>query len=206
MRNKLIASAMPALVAMTFVVATQSHAVAGQPRDQATEAKLHKLHTKRPVAVSNASALFNGVATVPFAAWVNAVNAARAQQYLQSLADADRYRQALEAASHARHATRATRRSSGAGTPADNGGGGGDFLACTRNRESRGNYGAVSRNGTYRGAYQFHQHSWDGTARQAGRDDLVGQDPAAASPSDQDALAQSLYASQGSAPWGGRCG
>lgn len=204
MRNKLIASAVPALFAVTLVVATQSHAVAGQPRrDQATEAKLHKLHTERPSAVSNA--LSKSIATAYFTEYVNTVNAAQAQQYLQSLADADRYRQALEAASHAHHATRATRRSSGGGAPADNGGGG-DFLACTRNRESHGNYGAVSRNGTYRGAYQFHQHTWDSAARQAGRDDLVGQDPAGASPGDQDALAQSLYASQGSAPWGGRCG
>ena len=31
------------------------------------------------------------------------------------------------------------------------------FLACVRQRESGGNYGAVSPDGLYRGAYQFHQ-------------------------------------------------
>ena len=38
-----------------------------------------------------------------------------------------------------------------------------------------------------------------------GRSDLVGVDPAQASPGDQDAMAQALYAEQGSAPWGGAC-
>ena len=43
------------------------------------------------------------------------------------------------------------------------------FLACIRQRESHGNYAAVSANGIYRGAYQFSQASWDSTARHAGR-------------------------------------
>jgi hypothetical protein len=34
---------------------------------------------------------------------------------------------------------------------------------------------------------------------------LVGVDPAQAAPADQDAMAQALYAQQGSAPWGGGC-
>jgi Transglycosylase-like domain len=200
MRNKLIASAVPALLAVTLVAATQSNAVAGQPHDQANEARLHK-HTKRPSAVSNT--LSKNIAKAYFTNYVNAVNAAQTQQYLGSVADVDAYLHAVEAASH-HPATRATRRSSGGAAPAGNGDGG--FLACTRNRESHGNYGAVSKNGTYRGAYQFHQNTWDNTARKAGRGDLVGQDPAGASPANQDALAASLHASQGSAPWGGRCG
>ncbi len=202
MRNKLIASAAPVLLAVTLVAATQSNVAAGQPHDQANEAQVHK-HTKRPSAVSNA--LSKAIATAYFTNYVNAVNAAQTQQYLQSMADVDAALHALEAASH-HHATRTTRRSSGGAAPAGNGGGGGDFLACTRNRESHGNYGAVSRGGTYRGAYQFLQHTWDSTASAAGRGDLVGQDPAAASAGDQDAMAQSLHASQGTAPWGGRCG
>ena len=38
-----------------------------------------------------------------------------------------------------------------------------------------------------------------------GTSDLVGVDPAQAAPADQDAMAQALYAQQGSAPWGGAC-
>jgi Transglycosylase-like domain len=81
------------------------------------------------------------------------------------------------------------------------------FLVCTRAHESdgAGGYRAVNANGTYRGAYQFSRSTWDSTARHAGRFDLVGVDPAAASPPDQDFLALHLYTWQGAAPWGGRC-
>jgi hypothetical protein len=81
------------------------------------------------------------------------------------------------------------------------------FLVCTRGHESdsSGGYHAVSASGTYRGAYQFSRSTWDNTARRAGRPDLVGVDPAAAAPADQDFLALSLYTWQGASPWGGRC-
>jgi hypothetical protein len=81
------------------------------------------------------------------------------------------------------------------------------FLACTRAHESdsAGGYHAVSPGGTYRGAYQFLPSTWNNIARSAGRSDLVGVDPAAAAPSDQDQLALFLYHQQGAAPWGGRC-
>lgn len=81
------------------------------------------------------------------------------------------------------------------------------FLACTRAHESdtAGGYRAVSPGGTYRGAYQFLPSTWDNTARHAGRPDLVGVDPAAAAPADQDFLAYDLYQWQGTSPWGGRC-
>jgi hypothetical protein len=79
------------------------------------------------------------------------------------------------------------------------------FLACVRQRESHGDYRAVSASGTFRGAYQFAQSSWDLTARHAGRTDLVGVLPDQASPADQDALALSLYLWQGTKPWGGAC-
>jgi hypothetical protein len=81
------------------------------------------------------------------------------------------------------------------------------FLVCTRaiESDSSGGYAAVSASGTYRGAYQFSRSTWDSTARHAGRPDLVGVDPAAASPADQDALALHLYQWQGASPWGGRC-
>jgi len=56
------------------------------------------------------------------------------------------------------------------------------------------------------GAYQFMPGTWNSIAASSGRPDLVGVDPAAASPADQDAMASALYAQQGSSPWGGYCG
>jgi ribosomal protein L24E len=81
------------------------------------------------------------------------------------------------------------------------------FLACTRAHESdhAGGYGAVSSSGTYRGAYQFDRSTWDNAARLAGRFDLVGVDPAAAAPADQDLVAMALFHAQGGSPWGSRC-
>jgi hypothetical protein len=81
------------------------------------------------------------------------------------------------------------------------------FLKCTRAHESdtSGGYHAVSPSGWYRGAYQFLRSTWNGAAMGAGRPDLVGVDPAAAAPADQDHLALYLYHVRGAAPWGGRC-
>jgi hypothetical protein len=76
------------------------------------------------------------------------------------------------------------------------------FLACVRQRESGGNY-RISNGQGYYGAYQFSQSTWNNTANHAGRTDLVGVNPAAASPADQDAMAASLYAWQGRSPWAG---
>jgi hypothetical protein len=47
-------------------------------------------------------------------------------------------------------------------------------------------------NGHY-GAYQFAPSTWDGVARETGRTDLIGVNPADASPADQDAMAYHLY-------------
>jgi len=82
------------------------------------------------------------------------------------------------------------------------------FLACTRAHESdnSGGYQAISAGGTYRGAYQFDRSTWNSAAMLAGRPDLVGVDPAAAAPADQDLLALALYHARGTQPWGGRCG
>lgn len=79
------------------------------------------------------------------------------------------------------------------------------FKACTLNTESHGNYSDVSSGGTYRGGYQYSQAFWDGQATEAGRPDLVGQDPATASPQDQDYIAQHTYSTRGNDPWMGRC-
>jgi hypothetical protein len=79
------------------------------------------------------------------------------------------------------------------------------FKACTQAHESGGDYGAVSSGGTYRGAWQFDQRTWDSNAEASGRPDLVGQDPASAAPGDQDAVAYNTYQARGNQPWGGRC-
>jgi Transglycosylase-like domain len=81
------------------------------------------------------------------------------------------------------------------------------FLACTRGYESiyAGGYRAVSPGGTYRGAYQFDQVTWNGTARHLHRYDLVGMRPERAAPDVQDLLAYTLYRWQGAGHWHGRC-
>jgi hypothetical protein len=86
------------------------------------------------------------------------------------------------------------------------------FLVCTRSHESShtppaydNGYQAVNPSGTYRGAYQFSRSTWNNTALRAGRQDLVGVDPAQASVVDQDLLALDLYHWQGAGPWMGRC-
>jgi peptidoglycan endopeptidase LytE len=76
--------------------------------------------------------------------------------------------------------------------------------AALRQCEASGDYTAVSAGGRFRGAYQFDQATWDLIARQS-FPHLVGVDPAAASPADQDAVALALYRLRGASPWP-RCG
>jgi Transglycosylase-like domain len=83
----------------------------------------------------------------------------------------------------------------------------GGVLECIKQRESSGNYSVYNSQGSgAAGAYQFMPSTWNSIAASTGRSDLVGVDPAAASPSDQDAMAAALYQQQGTAPWGGVCG
>jgi hypothetical protein len=82
----------------------------------------------------------------------------------------------------------------------------GNPLDCIRRRESRGQYDVVNSSSGAAGAYQFMPGTWNTNAAAAGRPDLVGVNPAAASPADQDAMAQHLLATQGMSPWGGSCG
>jgi hypothetical protein len=75
-----------------------------------------------------------------------------------------------------------------------------DQWAALRECESGGNYAVTNPSGKYRGAYQFDRSTWDSiAARHAPY--LVGVDPAAASPADQDALAWALYSDRGASPW-----
>jgi resuscitation-promoting factor RpfB len=72
-------------------------------------------------------------------------------------------------------------------------------LARLRWCESRGDYQAVSRTGTYRGAYQFSRATWNVVAARH-YPWLVGVDPIAAEWWWQDAMAQALW----QMPGGGR--
>ena len=71
--------------------------------------------------------------------------------------------------------------------------------AALRRCESGGDYGAVSANGSYRGAYQFSRSTWNSVAARS-HPHLVGVDPAAAAPADQDAMALRCTAPRGRAP------
>lgn len=81
------------------------------------------------------------------------------------------------------------------------------FLECTRAHESdtSGGYGAVSPGGTYRGAYQFLQSTWDAAVAGAGHAEYAGIPPDQVPPEIQDAAAAHLYSVSGNRPWGGRC-
>lgn len=73
-------------------------------------------------------------------------------------------------------------------------------LARLRQCESGGNYGIVSSTGTYRGAYQFSQSTWNSVASQH-YPRYVGLDPAAASPQVQDAMTRALWSMTGPRSW-----
>ncbi len=75
-----------------------------------------------------------------------------------------------------------------------------DEWAALRQCESNGNYAITNPSGKYRGAYQFDRTTWDSVASRHAPQ-LVGVDPAAASPADQDHLALALYSERGARPW-----
>ena len=80
------------------------------------------------------------------------------------------------------------------------------FLSCVVGAESGGNYGAVSPDGLYLGAFQFSQATWNSAAGAAGLGLLVGVPPNHASRAEQDAVAVALFAMDGQQPWlGDRC-
>ena len=75
-----------------------------------------------------------------------------------------------------------------------------DDLARLRQCESTDNYQAVSSSGTYRGAYQFDQTTWDGVAERF-FPWLEGVDPVDAAPWWQDAMTRALWSERGKQPW-----
>ena len=80
------------------------------------------------------------------------------------------------------------------------------FLSCVVQAESGGNYGVVSPNGLYMGAFQFSQPTWNTAARAAGLGLLVGVPPNRTSRAEQDTVAVALFALDGQQPWlGDRC-
>ena len=73
-----------------------------------------------------------------------------------------------------------------------------------RRCESTNNYQAVSPSGTYRGAYQFSQATWDfisGISDHVEVHHLFGLDPISASPAEQDLMALTLYNYWGRGQW-----
>lgn len=69
-----------------------------------------------------------------------------------------------------------------------------------RQCESNGDYAITNPSGKYRGAYQFDRSTWNSVAERYAPN-LVGVDPAAASPADQDGMAYALYTERGANPW-----
>ena len=81
------------------------------------------------------------------------------------------------------------------------------FLTCVIQAESGGNYGIVSPNGLYMGAFQFSQPTWNTAAAAAGLGLLVGVPPNHTSKPEQDTVAVALFSLDGQRPWlGDRCG
>ena len=75
-----------------------------------------------------------------------------------------------------------------------------DELLRLRMCESTDNYQAVSPSGTYRGAYQFDQTTWDGVAERH-FPWLVGLDPVDVESWWQDAMTRALWSERGRQPW-----
>ena len=73
-------------------------------------------------------------------------------------------------------------------------------LGRLRQCESGGNYSITNPSGAYRGAYQFNRQTWNSVA-QRHYPHLVGIDPAAAAPADQDAMARALWSERGRQSW-----
>jgi Transglycosylase-like domain len=208
MRKRILLIAAPlVVVAIAASVAVASPSDAEHNRGS----RLDKLHAERPIAASDSSATFSVTdagfqkAATDIQNYVKAVQAAEVNDYLRNIGAqvVGEYIASLQAAEAEAAAAAAAPRAS---TAVYSSSYPGDVLACIRSRESGGNYGIYNSGGSgAAGAYQFMPGTWNSIAASTGRGDLVGVDPAQASPADQDAMAQALYAQQGSAPWGGAC-
>lgn len=184
-----------------------------RPEEHAVAAELDKLHPARPVAAHRRPTRFDmpdgtSISTASTSSPVWAKIAEEANRYFTAVKTAKElaWYQAAAAAQAAQQlsankvATASTSRRQAAAQPAS---GGSDFFACVRHHESRGIYSVVNRGSGAAGAYQFMPTTWNNAARDAGRADLVGVNPSAASPADQDAIARYVYTTQGARPWAG---
>jgi hypothetical protein len=217
----LVAPLCAVAIAATFAGAAPSGA------EQSRGPKLDKLHAVRPTAAMSSvldssadrSSEVGKRAHAPrHQSWVRALKQVPALALVESYAQAaaiqqarlEQYVAALQAAEEARVFGEAMAAAAADAQPVSSSvsssSNPGDFLACVRNRESGGNYGVYNQGGSgAAGAYQFLPGTWNSIAGSVGRPDLVGLDPAQASPADQDAMAQALYSQQGASPWGGGC-
>jgi len=75
-----------------------------------------------------------------------------------------------------------------------------DQLYRLRSCESTDNYEAVNPSGTYRGAYQFDQTTWNDVASRH-FPFLADRDPATVEPWWQDAMTRALWSERGRQPW-----
>jgi hypothetical protein len=207
MRKRILLIAAPLVV---VAIAASVAVAAPSDAEHSRGSRLDKLHAERPIAASDSNADlaitdagFDKAAT-DIVNYVKAVEAAELNDYLRNIGaqvvgEYIASLQAAEAQAAAAAAPRASTTVYSSSYP-------GDFLACVRQRESGGNYGIYNSGGSgAAGAYQFMPGTWNSIAASVGRGDLVGLDPAQASPADQDAMAQALYAQQGAGPWGGGC-
>jgi muramidase (phage lysozyme) len=185
------------VVVLALVVATVAGAAGDGVSDRAVDGNLEPPHGARPIAATQSIVLPVEPVLQAKAVSVAELQDARLLAYFTAVkAQQDEAARAAAAAAAARSARARPRAASSSG---------GNVLDCIRHRESRGNYGVTNRSSGAAGAYQFMPGTWNNTARSAGRSDLVGVNPANASPSDQDAMAQHLLATQGLGPWGGGC-
>jgi hypothetical protein len=194
MRKRMMLVVLPLCV----VAVAASVAFAAPPDAEHSDAKLDNLHAERPTA-----ALTELPPSVPAI-----VEAAKLDQALTRYLGVTAYQRNLELIALGDYLASLPAAPSGASpSPVySSGASNGDFLACVRQRESGGDYSVYNAGGSgAAGAYQFLPGTWNSIAAAVGRTDLVGVDPAQASPADQDAMAAALYAQQGSAPWGGSC-
>ncbi|MGI8796023.1 MAG: transglycosylase family protein [Acidimicrobiia bacterium] len=181
MRTRLALAVGPAVLALGLAVAVTQIArgdnlASGERPDSGRPAA-----APETTVYGDAQAVQQGAAA---AAYADAMAQAEIQRYWQLMDDARR----AEAARQAEAAAQSRQQGSGSARSRCAGG-----LACIRECESHGNYGAVSSSGTYRGAYQFDQRTWESVGGTG--------DPAAAPPEEQDARAAALYGQSGSSPW-----
>jgi Transglycosylase-like domain len=199
MQKRLRTALVPAIAIATLALGAAQF---GTGDAVAAPKRLDKPDAKRPAAASQLAELAPyGIAQASAESAIGAAVVEQQRQVQTWMAEAARHE--AEQAAAAAQSSYAGGGSRGGGSGST--GSSGNFLECTKSIESGGDYGAVSSGGTYRGAYQFQQSTWNNTAASAGRDDLVGVDPATVAPTDQDAMASQLYSAQGNAPWGGRC-